>query len=523
MKRLIRLFGILLFLILPVLTVYAQKPDVDALLKQAVYETNISLDYPKAIDIAKAALALSPEYTDIRLILGRLYALTGETQKAREQLLWVINKYPSNDDALNYLINIESAKNNYTQAIVYIDQALRYSNSPALILKKALLLEVNKQYKEAYLVLEPLMENGKTGSAITNAYINIRVQAGKISMQASDWNNAEREYKAVLIKDPGNEIAISQLYEVEVNNKNNESALFYADQGLKYYPLSENFLFKKVVVLQAMQRPFDAYANAKVLVKRYPENAKAQLLLSDLYASSRQNRVGISYDYTFFDQDLVKPWHFGSVYYTREERFGSISGKLNFADRGFSGGKGYQLEIDAYPKHGKSYSYINVAYSNALIFPKFRMGYSYYANFKNGWEGEVGLRYINAAGTDFVSYGAAIGKYFKSYWFNLRPFLTIQNDKVYTSAAFTARKYLDQGDNYFTLIVGTGSSADDRAKDFQFESRYNLSSYRSSIGFQHLLYKTTILGLLGTINNQGLTPDKRRNEFDIFVNLQHKF
>lgn len=143
---------------------------------------------------------------------------------------------------------------------------------------------------------------------------------------------------------------------------------------------------------------------AKALAERYPENAQAQLLLSRLYATSRKNRIGLSYNYTFFDQDGVRPWHFGSIYYIWEERKGSLSARVNFADRGFSRGSGYQFEAEAYPRHFNSYSFINFAYSNALIFPKFRFGYSYYENLKNGWEAEIGLRYINAGRNTLISW-----------------------------------------------------------------------------------------------------------------------
>lgn len=245
MKTLYKLFGILLYLSPTAITAYAQKPDSDLLLKQALYETNINANYQKAIKIAETALAISPDYTDIRILLGRLYFLTGEYEQARKQLIWVVNQHPSHQNALNYLINLESESGNRKRAITYIDQSLQYSDSQDLILKKASLLAADKQYKEAYLTLEPLLAARAQDSTVNQAYLNMHLQAGSISMQAGDWNNARKEYLAVLLKDPANETAINQLYAIDIESKNYEEALYYADLGLKHYPLSENFLFKK--------------------------------------------------------------------------------------------------------------------------------------------------------------------------------------------------------------------------------------------------------------------------------------
>lgn len=508
--------------IITVTCVYAQKPDVDQLLKNAIYETNISRDYPKAIKIAESALVISPDYLDVHLILGRLYMLTQRYDEARNQLQWVIHKDPSQLDALNYLINLESETKNWQQAIHYIDQALKYSDSKGLIFKKAGFLEADKQYRNAYLLLEPLLEKSSQDSSILKTYLSLRMQAAKTAIQLQNWHDARKELTAVLDKNPGNEEALTQLYDIETASKNYDSALSYADQGLKYYPESVNFLFRKTSTLASMNRPFEAYALAKVLTARYPDHLEGRKLLSDLYGISRQNRIGVSYDYTFFDQDGVKPWHYGSIYYIREGKFGSVSGKINAANRGFAGGRGYQFELDSYPKHGKSYSFINVAYSNAIIFPKLRVAYSYFTGLSKSWEGELALRYIHANKLNFISYGGSIGKYLGSYWLNFRPFFTSDQGNTGKSFTFTTRKYLTR-ENYYTLILGTGSSPDDRSRDLLFSSRYDLNSYRGSLGFQHLLGQTTLIGLLGTVNNQELAPGKWRNEFDFFINLQRKF
>ncbi|RYG22124.1 MAG: YaiO family outer membrane beta-barrel protein [Chitinophagaceae bacterium] len=367
--------------------VNAQKQNVDDLLKQALQETNVDKDYPKAINTANAALKLSPNYTDVHLLLGRLYLLTGDLEKARTQLKWVLAKEPQNQDALNYMVNVEAEAKDWDQALLYVDQSLQYNNS--------------------------------------------------IEMQA-----------------------------------------------------------KKEALIAGKQEAEDA---------------------------AKRNRIGLSYNYTFFDESRFKAWNMGSIYYIRDEPLGSYLARVNYVDRGTSGANGYQFEIEAYPKHKNGYSFINAAYANNIVFPKFRFGYSYFADLKNGWEGELGVRYLNAADMDFQSFGGSIGKYFNSYWINFRPFVTNQGGKIYSANTLTARKYFSSRESYVTLILGTGTSPDDRGRDFQFGSRYRFKSYRASLGFQQLVGRSTIIGLMGTYNNQELTPTLKRNEYDVFINLQQKF
>ncbi|RZL32015.1 MAG: tetratricopeptide repeat protein, partial [Pedobacter sp.] len=89
---------------------HAQKVDVDKLLKQALHETNVTKNYPKAKTLAKKGLKISPNYTDIRLLLGRLYRLTDQPDSARLEFAKVLAKEPTNADALNYLKSLDNAQ-----------------------------------------------------------------------------------------------------------------------------------------------------------------------------------------------------------------------------------------------------------------------------------------------------------------------------------------------------------------------------------------------------------------------------
>ncbi|RYG03989.1 MAG: tetratricopeptide repeat protein, partial [Chitinophagaceae bacterium] len=82
--------------------IHAQKISSDNLLKQALVETNINKNYPRALKLANQGLAISPNDIDIRLLTGRLYLLSEKYTAATVAFKKVLDKQPRNADALAY-------------------------------------------------------------------------------------------------------------------------------------------------------------------------------------------------------------------------------------------------------------------------------------------------------------------------------------------------------------------------------------------------------------------------------------
>ncbi|RZL14044.1 MAG: tetratricopeptide repeat protein, partial [Pedobacter sp.] len=326
----------------------AQK-DADQLLRQALREVNVNNDPQKAIVIAKEALSLSPDYTDIQLLLGRLYLITGSYNEARRQLGIVLLKEPGNFDALNNSISVEAADNQPDKALIFIDRALAVQYSEVLVRKKAAMFEVQKKYKEAYRTMERTLPGKPDTSADFRSYLNLKALAGKAELLNKDTTGAKTEFLQILNIQPHNEAAINELFAISDQQKLYSEALYYAEKGLQYYPDSENFLFKKTAVLSTMGRYIEAYPIALQLNRSYPDNANGKKLVEELYPLSRRNRIGISYNYTFFDPSSTTAWNVGSIFYLREGKFASLGARINYGDRGFIGGRGYQFEIESYP------------------------------------------------------------------------------------------------------------------------------------------------------------------------------
>ncbi len=344
-------FVILLILNLSVLTVSAQIKDVDMMLKQALHESNVTKDYAKAMALAKQALVLSPDYTDVRLLVGRLYKLTGQPDSARIAFNLVLEQSPGHPDAIAHLKNLD-----------------------------------NDTYQQ------------------------------KIANLA--------------------------------------------------------------------------------------------------------NSVSITYNPTFFEVPGKQSWDLLSIHYARKTKFGTLIGRINYADRSYN--DGFQFELEAYPKHNKGYSFVNLAYSNAAIFPRYRAAYSYLRSFEGGWEGELGLRY-QYRNEDFFSYGGSAGKYLGNYWLNLKAYFTPASGMVSQSYTLTSRYYFATADDYLTAIVGTGTSPDDRIRSFDFAERLNTSSLRFGLGYQRLVWLRNVVGILATYNREEHVACRKENEFDIAITFQHRF
>lgn len=316
------------------------------------------------------------------------------------------------------------------------------------------------------------------------------------------------------------------LYETN-ENQNYPKAMAIAKQALQVSP---DYVDVQLLVGR-LYRLTDKPDSAKMMFKQVliasPENTEAANYLKGLMDADEvdrllnlKNMVSVTYNPTFFEREGKESWNLLNVFYGRKTKYGTIIGRINYADRSYD--DGFQYELEAYPKHKNGYSFANFAYSNAAIFPKYRAAYSYLHNIKGGWEAELGARYQYKFDHLF-SVGGSVGKYIGNYWLNFRAFVTPDNRRVSNSFALTGRYYLNTADDYFTAIVGTGVSPDDRTRNFQFSERLRNKSFRVSLGYQQLLWKRNVLGILSTYNREEYIAGRKENEYDIAIIFQHRF
>jgi YaiO family outer membrane protein len=365
------------------------------------------------------------------------------------------------------------------------------------------------------------IELSKEALAISPDYSDIRIFAGRVYTWWDKVDSAESCFLKVLKDHPDYEDASSAYFDLQYWNDHPEKALLVSEKGLEFHPESKTLLFKKAKALIALKRFKEGNNILNELLKTDPKNAAARSLLENVREENAKNKIGISYDFVNFDKQFSDPWHIVSLDYTRATKMGSITGRLNYANRFKT--DGVQFEMDAYPRISKTfYSYVNAGISNESgVFPKYRSGFSLYANLPKSFEGEVGFRYLYFNDATWI-YTGSVGKYFKNYWFNLRTYITPSNQSVSNSYSFSTRYYF-KGTDYFGVGLGTGISPDERGNNVQLANLYQLKSYRLSADYRNTFKRYNILLASFSWLQQEYLPKVKGNQYLFSIGYQRKF
>lgn len=152
----------------------------DELFQQARTLAFKQKDYVKAIALSKEALTKSPDYSDIRIFLGRLYTWNDQPDSARQELKSVINKHQDNEDASLAIASLEFWENNSKLALDYVNSGLKHHpQSEDLLLLKAKILNDLKQWTEADSELKTLLKINPSSTEARSLAVRIRQNSSK--------------------------------------------------------------------------------------------------------------------------------------------------------------------------------------------------------------------------------------------------------------------------------------------------------------------------------------------------------
>ncbi|MDE3182138.1 MAG: YaiO family outer membrane beta-barrel protein [Bacteroidota bacterium] len=354
-------------------------------------------------------------------------------------------------------------------------------------------------------------------------YADIDIFIGRIYSWNHQYDSARIHFTKVLNANPSNEDASLAFADLEYWNDHYQSSLDICNKALTHYPKSEEFLLRKAKNLKALKQYKEAGLVTDELLKKDQQSTAAHALATSLKDVTSVNKLTISYENSSFDKQYDKAWNLASISYGRLTKFGTVIGRLNYANR-FSTG-GLQAEVDAYPHISKTfYGYVNFGYSGDVgVFPNYRAGFSLYANLPNSFEAELGYRYLYFSSATNI-YTAAIGKYWKSFLFSARTYITPSISNVSQSYSLNARYYLKGADDYIGLTVGTGISPDDNNQNIQYSNKQNkLSSRKISASFDHTFLKWNIISISAGLINQEYQPSIKGNQFNVSLSLSHRF
>ncbi|HEY0899906.1 MAG: YaiO family outer membrane beta-barrel protein [Daejeonella sp.] len=355
-------------------------------------------------------------------------------------------------------------------------------------------------------------------------YTDIRVFLGRLYTWSDQPDSARAEFRKIIQSKPDFEDAYLAYGSLEYWNKRPDTALVLTNKGLSINPRSEDLLLLKSRILKDLNQFAESNETLNELLAINPKNTVARSLSVQDGGFGGLNKIGVSYDFLNFDKQFDKPWHLASLDYGRQTTIGSITGRLNYANRFDTDAT--QFELDFYPRISKTfYAYLSGAVSsNSGVFPRYRTGFSLYANLPAAFEAEAGFRMLDFGDETWI-YTASLGKYYKNYWFNLRTYLTPSNSSVSQSVAFNVRYYLGGADDYLSFGVGSGLSPDNQRNILLYNNGnpYKLKSSNINVGIRKSFNTSNVIGFKASYENQEYLKDTRGNQLGLGISFMKRF
>jgi YaiO family outer membrane protein len=361
--------------------------------------------------------------------------------------------------------------------------------------------------------------------SISSDCADIRIFLGRIYAWEHVYDSARYYFESALRIDSGYEDAFLAYTDLEYWNDHNDLALTVCRKGLIFHPRSGELLLRESKIYLAMKDFREADSAAQQVLHIDKDNTAARSIANRIRDLATLNKIGMSYDFVYFDRQFSDPWHLVSMEYGRSTRSGAVTGRINYANRFKE--NGVQYELDAYPHISKRfYSYVEVAYSDKeIIFPKWHAAFSLYGNLPSAWEGELGLRFLQFSGTPTWIYTAYLGKYVRNWLFGARTYLTPAafSPAVSISYSLSARYYYGGADDLVGLSGGYGISPDDRYNVIQLDTKTKLTSYNLGFLVKKKIGHRYVLTTSGNYLNQEYLPKTSGNQFQAGLAVLYRF
>ncbi|WP_373493920.1 YaiO family outer membrane beta-barrel protein [Aquiflexum sp.] len=350
-------------------------------------------------------------------------------------------------------------------------------------------------------------------------YADVLVLMGRSFSWDGQYDSAGMYYERALLASPEYE----DVYVAYIDNLfwsgDYEKASEVLETGIeKIGPSSSALKYRKSRLYYYRESYKEALKLANEVFAKAPKTEGILGYIQTLRRLTRINAVGATYDYDSF-ADAISPWNTYSLYgRTRTNLTGSLIARVTHSQR--FDDSGTQFELDAFPSLGKnSYGYLNVGFSEAFFFPKFRFGTSVFWNLPKAYEIEAGYRYLQFSETTHII-TSSFGKYISNWWLNLRLNVIPGAEGSSSSGNLQVRYYFSGPEDFFSLQASTGVSPDEENRDFQSQL---LNSYRVRAGYQHLWTPRWIgFGFVGYSRDE-ISKTNFRNNLNISVGTEFRF
>jgi YaiO family outer membrane protein len=335
--------------------------------------------------------------------------------------------------------------------------------------------------------------------------VDTRLLLARIYAWEKDYKNARIEFGRVIDAKPGYSDARIGLIDAELWSGRTRHALVRVDQGLALDPDDPDLLDRRARCLEKLGRYDEALKAQRRAVKLDPENEDYRRRLRSLEAKALRNAIKLDYRYEDFPDDFIDPWHLAYLQYGHRFDWGSLLFRVDWAGR--FGSTGVQYEVDSYPKlPRRMYLYLNFGFSSSSLFPDRRYGAELYKNFDKGWEGSIGFRRLEFDENDVMIYTGTVAKYWRNYWFSLRPNFSKSDFTRSRSLNLVTRYYYGDREEFSEVRVGYGTSEYESIPEFPVGDQSNWA-FRAK--YQRRVKVKWILNGRFGYGDQGIFVDNR--------------
>lgn len=236
---------------------------------------------------------------------------------------------------------------------------------------------------------------------------------------------------------------------------------------------------------------------------------------------------GVRHFSNTYQKPYSQQWHLTSLEIKGENEQLALLGKINYGQRLISPQRPFQhvnmqYQLDAYPIiNDANYFHLSYAYSGSELFPAHQTRMVYYHIFDHGIEASLGA-YLMQWQTSFPIFTGSVGKYLKHYWISLRPYLVFRNQRLVQSYTLFVRRYMETPKDFFTLILGYGSSPADPAYLIDFDETYDVKGMNVQIKYQEAL-ESWIFRMGGGLRYEEYKRDVWRPRYYVELGLLYRF
>lgn len=323
-----------------------------------------------------------------------------------------------------------------------------FDGNPDTAFEKAREMAFNQQRKQAQDTLLFILTKYPE-------YHDIRSFLASTYSWDGEYKKARTEFSYILVKDPKRKTDWIAAINNELWAETPFSALGLADNALIYFPSDGEILYLKASAQEKSNNPEEALRTLQLVLDQNPNDQKAIDYKKKLTNTLSYNAIGIKSSVDLYSETF-DPMQYYSLNYSRQTKYGSIIGKMNFSRR--FNDNGLQFEVDMYPKITKGlYAYVNLGFSNSYLYPDVRYGAELYKSLPKSFEVSLGFRALKYSATTTI-YTGSVGWYTGNSYWNFRPYLTPGDSGTSKSGVLNYRKYRSDADNYFSVSIGMGFS-----------------------------------------------------------------